>query len=259
MNEMLFLKPKRYINLFHLVKNWRFYFESRHIDTPNHLLTFHMKDGMRVKIPRTFRGEFRDIFLDDTYELASFDVGTNPLIIDIGANVGLFSLYAALRFRNPNIYAYEPLTANIKLLNENTTMNSRFLTVHAFQKAVSNSPGEIMLNCAGATADDFSTMASICTNAAEISVAVPATTLKEIFEDNGIDKCDLLKLDCEGAEYAILYNCPPAYLSRISHICMEVHQGDEPGQNIGAMINFLNENGFKTRTRDGCMLWGTLK
>jgi len=45
---------------------------------------------------------------------------------------------------------------------------------------------------------------------------VPCVTLPEIFDEFGLERRDLLKMDCEGAEHEILYNCPPAYMSRIS-------------------------------------------
>jgi hypothetical protein len=74
-------------------------------------------------------------------------------------------------------------------------------------------------------------------------------------EENGITRCDLLKMDCEGAEYEILYNCPPDYLRRIDQIAMEVHRGDKEDQNIDALEKFFRQQGFRTRRKPVGMLW----
>jgi hypothetical protein len=62
-------------------------------------------------------------------------------------------------------------------------------------------------------------------------------------------------MDCEGAEYDILYNCPLDYLQRIDQIAMEVHNGEKENQNIEALEAFLRERGFSTRRRPVGMLW----
>jgi hypothetical protein len=62
-------------------------------------------------------------------------------------------------------------------------------------------------------------------------------------------------MDCEGAEYDILYNCPPDYLQRIDQIAMEVHNGEKENQNIEALEAFLRKQGFSTRRRPVGMLW----
>jgi hypothetical protein len=74
-------------------------------------------------------------------------------------------------------------------------------------------------------------------------------------DENAIEKCDLLKMDCEGAEYDILYNCPPEYLRRIDQIAMEVHSGQQKDQNIEALEAFFRKQGFITRRKPVGMLW----
>jgi hypothetical protein len=62
-------------------------------------------------------------------------------------------------------------------------------------------------------------------------------------------------MDCEGAEYEILYRSPPEDLRRITQIAMEVHNGPGDGENIDALDTFLKASGFKTRRRPVGMLW----
>ena len=88
----------------------------------------------------------------------------------------------------------------------------------SFSKAVAGQSGEISLSFD--PSDSFTTTATIfgeCTNI-DKTIQVPCVTLSEIFEEHHLKRCDLLKMDCEGSEYSILYNCPPDYLERIAFI-----------------------------------------
>jgi len=71
---------------------------------------------------------------------------------------------------------------------------------------------------------------------------------------HGLDRVDLLKMDCEGSEYSILYRCTTEYLKRIGKMAIEVHAGQEPDHNITALSSFLAARGFSTHTA-GYMLW----
>ena len=52
---------------------------------------------------------------------------------------------------------------------------------------------------------------------------VKSISLKKIFDQKNIEKCDILKLDCEGSEYKILDELPNSYYEKISRICLEYH------------------------------------
>ncbi len=105
--------------------------------------------------------------------------------------------------------------------------------------------------------DSFTTSATMlsCGIDSPDVLSVSCVTLQDIFNDNHIEKCDFLKMDCEGAEYEILYSCPADILERISRIAMEVHQGKGENENIEALICFLKQHGFSTRCRKRRLLW----
>jgi len=87
------------------------------------------------------------------------------------------------------------------------------------------------------------------------SLSVPSVTLRDIFEEHRIRRCDFLKIDCEGAEYDILYSSSPDVLERVDQIAMEVHHGEGERENIDAMTSFLESRGFMTRQRPVGKLW----
>ena len=64
-----------------------------------------------------------------------------------------------------------------------------------------------------------------------------------------INSIDFLKLDCEGAEYEILFKCPDKILNRIKIISMEYHEIDKK-RNKKTLIRFLKSKGFKVISGD---------
>ena len=73
------------------------------------------------------------------------------------------------------------------------------------------------------------------------SCSVPAIGVNEIFPLCGIERCDLLKMDCEGSELPILLAMSPDALARIESIIMEYHV---PSQ-VDAILGILSHSGFQ--------------
>ncbi|MFC1811248.1 FkbM family methyltransferase [Thermodesulfobacteriota bacterium] len=180
-------------------------------------------------------------------------VPDQPTIIDIGANAGFFSVFAASRFPDAKIFSYEPIPNNFRQLQRNKRLN-RDAQIFCFPKAVHSNSGEISLSFD--PSDIFTTSASIFETPGFQSetIRVPCVTLSEIFDEHHIERCDLLKMDCEGAEYDILYSCPQNDLLRVSQMAIEVHKGTAPNQDMEFLIDYLTSNGFKTRRYSKHML-----
>ncbi|MCG2740378.1 MAG: FkbM family methyltransferase [Syntrophaceae bacterium] len=245
----------RYYNLLRNISNWSLYlavkFGLKHADT----LLFITRRGVRIAVPMRLLQTFKEIFMDECYLSGlGCSVPENPVILDIGANAGYFSLFALSRFDGARVFAFEPMPANFRLLERNRDLNPDRSLV-CLPKAVAGASGELML--AYDAADAFTTSATVF---GEVSgqrdrICVPAVTLPGILKEYALEHCDLLKMDCEGAEYDILYRCPPEVLNRIGRIALEVHRGTGDDQNIDALEAFLRAAGFLTRQRPVGMLW----
>jgi hypothetical protein len=74
------------------------------------------------------------------------------------------------------------------------------------------------------------------------SIVVKSTSLDDFILQYGIKHIDFLKLDCEGAEYKILFKCSKSTLGMIKKISMEYHDINDR-QNVDAMKVFLESNG----------------
>jgi len=67
-------------------------------------------------------------------------------------------------------------------------------------------------------------------------------TLDSFFQEHNIDKCQYLKLDCEGSEYGIVRSLSPELAARISQITMEMHS--VPGESETELDSKLKQYGF---------------
>jgi FkbM family methyltransferase len=217
-------------------------------------LEFRTRSGLVIEVPRRLLHEFKEIFMDECYiSRLGLRIPERPIVIDIGANAGFFSLFAASRFPGARVFSYEPIARNFKQLKRNKDLNEN-VQIMLFPTAVYGYSGEISLSLD--PSDGFTTSASVMgkPNAQDITIKVPCVALSDVFDEHHLEHCDLLKIDCEGSEYAILYNCQAEYLRRISQIVIEVHQGKAPNQTIKSLTLYLNQNGFKTRRYSEHML-----
>jgi FkbM family methyltransferase len=173
-------------------------------------------------------------------------VAGNDVIIDIGANIGAFTFYAASQSPTARIYSYEPTPSNYQILQRNISENSLQNRVIARNIGVAAERGVRRLFLG-----DGSPYHSIH----QVSEGQPffemtCCRLQDIFDDNDIGRCNLLKIDCEGAEYEILRGTPATYFDRIDRIRMEYHNQDSPEHNIDDLTRFLETMSFFLVYRD---------
>jgi FkbM family methyltransferase len=246
---------KRYYNLFKTFKNWWTYLAYKYGISKTDPLVLETRNGVFMEVPFRLLHTFKEIFMDECY-LAGLEhsVPSGATVVDIGANAGYFTLFAVSCFSDARVFSFEPVPVNYAQLERQRRLNSA-RPIKCFAKAVAGQAGEISL--AFDSSDSFTTSATIIrpTDRQAESIKVPCLTLLQVLDENNIQRCDLLKMDCEGAEYEILYNCPPEYLRRIDQIAMEVHRGEKVDQNIDALEGFLKQQGFFTRRRPVGMLW----
>ena len=170
----------------------------------------------------------QEVWSKRVYDHADFPFRHGMVVVDIGANQGFFSLYAASK--GATVYAFEPSSENFGLLTHNVAANPCGRRVKAFQAAVAGTKGTVTLFVGlDPRGEILSASASIMNanrgGAGVKSESVEATTLDNVLRDNRIDHCDFLKMDCEGAEYEILKNTSADTFSRIRRISMETHAG----------------------------------
>jgi len=180
-----------------------------------------------------------EIFLREEYG----QVPGGAVILDLGANIGAFSIYAAVSARDVKVFAYEPMAEFYRLMLENIRLNRLDGTVKCFNLAVGADARMRELAIESKTFC-FPTLA-FTDDRVTRTVMVQCTSLADILESNALERVDLLKMDCEGAEYEILYSTPDRYLKRIREIRMEYHNLQVERCNVEALGAFLRSRNYE--------------
>jgi FkbM family methyltransferase len=171
---------------------------------------------------------FKDIFLSDVYGLEALR-GPVKKIIDIGAHAGLFSVAARLYFPNAVIHAYEPNPSLWPYLDRQREIGQ----FTAFHEAVSLNHGKATLEFG---ADTVFTRC-VPSQSGEIKVTAISEAIRRIANRGSVD---LLKLDCEGAEWDILED--PEAMQRVANLTMEYHLTGS--KSIKDLLGILRDIGF---------------
>lgn len=173
---------------------------------------------------------FVEIFLEDGYCLGRLSKLPIRNIVDIGANIGFFSVCARHYFPTAAITAYEP---NHYL--------EEYLSHHLQQTHVAYHMEAVGLH-AGTISLQFSGNDSIMTTVKEDeNASIRQTSFSEVLRNAG-GTIDLLKLDCEGAEWQILED--HSSMEHVKWIVMEYHLFGKEGATENDMKDLLQKHGF---------------
>ncbi len=144
------------------------------------------------------------------YVAPGFEIRAGDRVVDCGANVGAFSVWAAAAGAVLDAYEPHPLTF------DSLERNVGGLPVRCVRAAIvarAPSGGSVAL-AIDPGADTHHSLGG-----AGPAIDVPAVTLASAIGDG----CDLLKLDCEGAEFELIADTPGDALRRARRIACEVH------------------------------------
>ena len=185
----------------------------------------------------------KEAVLDHQYERASVEIEDGWVVIDVGAGLGDFAISVARTRPNSTVYAYEPFPESFSLLEANLHLN-QVQNVAAFPHALGAQTGLVDLHIVSPEAVQHTTASE--DGRAITSVRVPGVTLDQVFAEQALSGCDYLKMDCEGAEYDILFNAGDATLRKIKHLCLEYHDGVTEFSHQD-LARFLKKRGFRTK------------
>jgi len=239
---------KYLVPIMRLVKDWPFLLLD-YMGVTNKGRTYRLRSGLKITtVDGISSSTIVIVFMKKDYGEIPLP---NSTVIDIGANIGVYSLYAS-QAQGTKVYAFEPMPKNFTMLQQNIKQNGLEKQIFAFPMAVSGKKETRELFLGSSPAHSFLPMKEAPFHAKfenpepQDSIQVPCISLQDVFDTYHIDTCDVLKLDCEGAEYDILYNISAEYYNRIAQIRMEYHNHLGNKRNTGfALIEFLQRQGFQ--------------
>ncbi|ODS78239.1 MAG: hypothetical protein ABS46_17230 [Cytophagaceae bacterium SCN 52-12] len=254
----------RYLNLVRNVRNWPSYLTFKMGINTKDPVFFNLRQGsLRLKMIPSMKPLFREIFLKEVYGPALKSTnGGKPLIIDVGGNMGYFAMYSFLKKPGARVFSFEPVPENFKHLQKHKEAHPN-LDWSLFNTAVSDKEGafDFYYND-GHSPEGVDVSASLfpsdrifTVHGNHKKITVPVIDLKKWMGENNISHCDILKLDCEGAEYSILYSIPDEYFPSIRYIVADVHRMSGEDENIESLASFLKEKGYWVKTVNSEILY----
>jgi FkbM family methyltransferase len=160
------------------------------------------------------------------------------VIFDIGGNIGITSILLAKIFPDSQIYTFEPIPDNFKVLQKNT---NQYNNIQAFNFGLGSKNGkfEVYLSNDSENYGGVSFYPDPNGNKEESSLSCYIKNIDDIINELGINHIDIIKIDTEGAEYDILMSLKESILKNSSWITGELH-----GNKDFELISYLTKLGF---------------
>jgi natural product biosynthesis luciferase-like monooxygenase protein/FkbM family methyltransferase len=217
---------------------------------------------------------YREIFQDKIYLRHGIRLNDGACVFDVGANIGLFTLYAHQHCRRPSVYSFEPIPPNFELLKTNAALYG--LDAKLFECGLSNRAGSAVFNfypeaaglsgrVAGVEEEKKTTQSVIRSWLKRVapgngkallpqdeleqfleekfrseSYTCPLKTLSEVIREQNVGRIDLLKVDVEGSEYEVLSGLEAEDWSRVGQLVVEVGSKEL----LGKITPLLDAHGF---------------
>ncbi|HEU5115495.1 MAG TPA: FkbM family methyltransferase, partial [Isosphaeraceae bacterium] len=187
-------------------------------------ITLHLRSGMTiVSDPKdTAIGVFHEIFVERCYVPPWFYVPRpGHRVLDVGANIGVFSLFLNTEAPGIRIYAFEPHPETYRYLSRNLAENRLDHAVKHHQLALASGPGEVRFMIPPES-DELASGHRAALSSGQ-GLKVEAIGLADAMEMADGGAFDLLKVDTEGAEADIILNAPMTVWENIDRVAVEFH------------------------------------
>ena len=230
-------------------------FSRRTQESQKHFLTDYLQKPIIVKSPEGFffvaRPKYEDLarFLFSSiaakWEPISLIPNKCGIVIDLGSNVGYYTIKLSLHDKNSKIIAIEADPKNFEILTKNCKLNN-LDNVDLYNVAISDKNGQVELFQSDSRSGTSSIVSRI--DKAKNSISVKSLTLDNLLE-NKYHKIDWLKIDVEGSELSVLKGASNT-LKITNNIIIELHEKilKQNNQNPEQIISILEKNNYKITT-----------
>ena len=209
-------------------------------------MTFRMRNGYTVVTPNADGARFPlyEIFADDAYRLEELfaDVDPDAAILDVGGQIGSFSLASARAMPQARIHVYEASPTSADYVMRNVEANNLASRVIVHPKALSGEKGTFTFVDSG-TASGHNGLTAPAGLGEEVTV--DCETFDNAVETAG-GNVQVVKMDVEGAEYDIILRSNPSSWQDVRKVVIEYHP--VPGHSLEELTTFFAAVGI-TPTR----------
>lgn len=233
--------------LIRTVSNWWVYPLYKFGFLKGEYIVYNIRGGLKLflRSKTSDFSVFNDLWLGGVYDAPEIPWKNLRNVIDIGGHIGIFALYVAAQSKNANVISYEPEPSNIDAFHKSIEASGLTDRVIVEPQGVAGEEGQLQMHVMPGRGEQNSIFRQT-ENSQPISVHV--TTLAKAFEKHNIAHCDLLKVNCEGAEYDMFYGLSDEYFKRIDRIVMNYHLFSlDPKHRPDVLKSFLESKGFVVR------------
>lgn len=204
-----------------------------------------------ISTSRTLEYVIEDLFEKDEYGFKSLNFLPGDVVVDIGANVGVVSIYLAKKYPDIQVYSFEAHPINYKNLLQNIELNN-VSNIKPFNLAVS-STDEQFVSITLAQNNSGSSSLFIVDPKDPLTATIKTISLDSIIRINSIEKINFLKLDCEGSEFDILENSKLIHEILIENISAEIHTYmQSKNKNVDSLVELINN---VSKNKPNCKLY----
>lgn len=167
---------------------------------------------------------------------------SSPMVIDIGANIGIHCLYWAVSNKDLKCSAFEPSRSTAGVLRNNIQMNGAAERVQVHEVALSNVEGEApFYECSDAA---FSSLKDTKRKPVVNEVLVSVTTLDSWVSVHGVSKVDLVKIDVEGLEHEVIEGARDVLQRLRPHLFVEIFGGERSNRSPEKTVETIVGYGY---------------
>jgi len=183
-------------------------------------------DGTRISHPPARSGLLEavvEIWLEHVYTGGFYRPADGDVIVDAGANVGLFAILMARQNRRCKVIAFEPFPENFEYLKTNVA-SACPETVTCSEMALGARFSKGQMQPVGSRSLDH--VLRMDSSAAD---SIPVVPLSGLFDLARAQEIDFLKVDIEGSEHEVFGAASPDLIGRLKRIAIEYHDQIVPG------------------------------
>lgn len=181
----------------------------------------------------------------------SFDNSKKIIFWDIGANIGLYSIYAALKHNNCEIISFEPSTSNLRTLSRNISINDLDGKVKIFTNPLTNQ-SEKFLNMKegqfieGGALNTFGEKYNFEGNdyLSHMNYQIIGKSINSILSDKILEVPNYIKIDVDGIEHLILQGADK-YLNDENLKSLSIEINDNFLEQYQSVLKIMNDYNFK--------------
>ena len=185
-----------------------------------------------------------------------FDNTKKFIFWDIGSNIGLFSIYAAIKHNNATVISFEPSTSNLRCLSRNISINKLEDKIKILPIALTNKTNHFsMMNepefIEGGALNSFGVNYNFEGKkfTPKMNYQIFATNIENLINNKILDLPDYIKIDVDGIEHLILEGAGNCLKSKkLKKIVVEINENfDDQKKNV---FNILEKSDFKFLNKD---------